>query len=139
MAYENEVSPVSPEFGDLNDRPIFDEDGDMTEEEWQLLQALGLVQASPMAGAMEGGQAPSAVASSLLGSRDSAESEMGIEEEGGDQVVVESNPYRMERRGGQSVVVKAATGEVVPGGTHASDKEALAHLAALEANVHHGE
>ncbi len=44
-------------------------------------------------------------------------------------------PYKIEKKGSKYCVVKADTGEVVPGGDHPSEPKAKAHLAALEANV----
>ncbi len=49
---------------------------------------------------------------------------------------VHSNPYSLVHRGGNWIVVKSNTGEVVPGGNHKRDHAgALAHLRALEVNV----
>ena len=47
--------------------------------------------------------------------------------------VKEDNPYSLERRGEDWVVVKTATGQLVPGGNHKRDKAmAMRHLGALE-------
>lgn len=47
---------------------------------------------------------------------------------------VEGNPYELKRLGGEWVVTKLGTDEVVPGGRHGQDHEkALRHLRALEA------
>jgi len=52
------------------------------------------------------------------------------------EIVAEGNPYTVVKRGGRYLVIKSNTGETVPGGDHGSDKKkALAHLAALEANI----
>lgn len=51
------------------------------------------------------------------------------------KIVVMANPYHIEKRGRQFVVVKTATGEAVPGGAHSTKEKAVKHLYALEANV----
>jgi hypothetical protein len=51
----------------------------------------------------------------------------------GGEVSTEGNPYRIEKRNGKFMVVKAATGEVVAGGDHGTDEaKAKRHRAALE-------
>jgi hypothetical protein len=53
-----------------------------------------------------------------------------------DEVACVGNPYKLVRRGSDWCVVKAATGEIVPGGNHGGNKaKALAHFRALEINV----
>ncbi len=54
----------------------------------------------------------------------------------GDTVMKDEGPYKLIKRDGKWLVVKADTGKIVPGGDHGHDeKGARKHLAALHANV----
>lgn len=56
--------------------------------------------------------------------------------EPGDVVEQDEGPYKLIKRGDKYLVIKADTGEIVPGGDHGKDKKkAAAHLAALHTNV----
>jgi hypothetical protein len=72
----------------------------------------------------------------LAGQQAAQIDQMTAEETEPEETAAVGNPYKVVKRAGNWVVIKADTNAVVPGGNHGKDKsKALAHFKALEANV----